>query len=551
MTASPPSAPHPGAADTPAPTPPTSTDAPPPIPRKTKLIRWWGILLLVVPLLLAVIGAEIGFRSLVRGGISSALTGEDLLMDEGTKVSASLLRSRVALDDLLVIDQRNPQGNPPYRSRELRLDVNLLASLGGESWVINRLASDGTRLSFRRRSDGTVPGIDIPPSSEPWDLVSIIGVLHAWWDRYQRYGWIGEHLPRPSAKPEAKPSPEWRSAVYYAPPEAAAAQRRVVVRELLMRGDGIALPEAIGDEVAGTAAMDFTAFVIEGNNVSNRPLADEPMSLRAQLTSAAAGELTIHFEHLGSHGASTLNWRQLPLQLLAQPKVSAGLLQAYGPSGSMDLGIDAHWDANQQLSGAITITLRNLQLHPSDGAGREAREVARQLRQLAVSPILWELPLSGTLSEPRVENLSLSGLTQAIFDSAGDAARELIKQRLREELDGLSAEARERLGEHLGDIDLENLSAEGIGELVNELSSEEIESLRQELSEQAEAGQEALQERARELAQDRLRRRQNQEAASEQEDRVTEDPASESQTPPAEEEPSSPLPRSLRDRINR
>ena len=186
--------------------------------KKRGLFRWWGLGLILGTILVTVLGAEFGFSYTVRSAISGALTNQNLSMDEASELSASLLGGSVAIENLTVSDQSSEEPSTPYQSDELQVDVATMDTLFGSDYVIDRLASQGTRFDFRRRSDGSIPGMPaVKPGTpegeaeqtdeadEAQDLVSLFEQVKERWEQAQEYGWFWIIFPAVLVRAKAKP----------------------------------------------------------------------------------------------------------------------------------------------------------------------------------------------------------------------------------------------------------------------------------------------------------------------------------------------------------
>ena len=141
----------------------------------------------------------------VRSQLTASLTDQNMVMSDTTALSASLLGGSIAMDDLVVTDVSGEEARTPYKSDELRLDIATLATLFGGDYTIERLASNGTEFDFRRRPDGSIPGIppEIDPTHQPGsseqapetDLISLAQSLHKRWEQIREYDWVLDKIP--------------------------------------------------------------------------------------------------------------------------------------------------------------------------------------------------------------------------------------------------------------------------------------------------------------------------------------------------------------------
>ena len=437
-----------------------SEQSPPEPAKKKKLFRWWGLGLLGGSALLGIIGAEFGFSHTVRSQLTASLTDQNMVMSDTTDLSASLLGGSIAMDDLVVTDVSGEEARTPYKSDELRLDIATLATWFGSDYTIERLASNGTEFDFRRRPDGSIPGIppEIDPTHQPGsseqapetDLISLAQSLHKRWEQIREYDWVLDKIPSGSEE-EAQPAVNWNKAVYYAPPPTPPSEQnpppRIIIRELDLQGDGIALPNTVGTN-PDISALDIQNFSFSGQNVSLTLYEAEEMTLQGTIATHAAGSGTLSINRKHHDGTMSFEWKGFPLSLLSDPQLAGKHLGDFKAQGTLNITLTPTWDAAGQLSGQVVCEFLNLEL---EGSG-QAQQASQHMRQFNLNNIVWELPISGTLSNPEVEGLSVDNFMKTILRSTKDAITNQVKETTNEVIKEGKTEAKEAVQDEVKDL---------------------------------------------------------------------------------------------------
>ena len=434
--------------------------------KKKGLFRWWGLGLLLGVIGVTIAGAELGFSYTVRSILSGALTDQNFVMHEESELGASLLGGSVAIDNLKVDDVSHEEISTPYQSDELRLDMATFDSLFGSDYVIERLASRGTQFDFRRRSDGSIPGIPaVKPAegrrwssspvetSEEQDLVTLFEVTKKRWEQLQEYGWVLDHIPGGSDS-EGSPAVEWKNATYYAPSasekKSSKPAPRVIIRDLALKGDGLQLPNKVGEMHDGKAALDISYFEVSGQNISLQLLPDETMKLVGEIGTNGAGVIKLDLNRSLDQGQMELSWTGFPLPLLNDPQLTGKHLGEFKAQGSVDLALVPKWDKSGALSGSIPFNFKNLDFN--QGNNGDISQASQQIQRLGLDTITWELPLTGTVDKPRIDGFSFEISKKALLKNAQKAAEEQARALAEDAIEEGKEEVKEAVQDELKNL---------------------------------------------------------------------------------------------------
>ena len=100
------------------------------------------------------------------------------------------------------------------------------------------------------------------------------------------------------------------------------AAARVFIEELSIRGDSIQSPDAIDGSaygVASQAAFDVNDFVIAGQNISLARQPGENLQLKAQINTAAAGNIELNLSEDDLMGSLRFSWSKIPPGVITAP----------------------------------------------------------------------------------------------------------------------------------------------------------------------------------------------------------------------------------------
>jgi hypothetical protein len=292
--------------------------------------------------------------------------------------------------------------------------------------VIERLAATGLSGDLRRRGDGTIPVLTPKDdaSGTDWGKLDWWGYAqkgYEWWDKRQaeQKKQAEEEAKKPPAErtpPKADPVPpedtRFKTAKRYTPPPAAPGRGpRFLIRTLELSGKGVGLPDE--------SPFDITGFSLKGSNVCLTQLPDETMTLGGDFTTKTAG--AVHLDLVrkpGDTGTVKLSGAGVPVQALADPKISGDTLAHYQPTGTADLICDATW-TDGALTGLIDSTVHQLAIVPPAG-DQTALQIDMVLSRMKDKPLRWPVKIGGTLGKPKITD---SGVDDLLKGSVADAAK--------------------------------------------------------------------------------------------------------------------------------
>ncbi|TVR11464.1 MAG: DUF748 domain-containing protein [Planctomycetota bacterium] len=361
-----------------------------PAPRPRRLWPWiLGVVLIIITLIPIgiLLLLEMGFSWLARQAMHDFALEHEMVIEGKHEVSASLLGSSITINDTGLRDAGRGDARPFMGFASLDIDTSLWAALRGRDLVIDHVELQAPYLDLRRREDGSIPGI---PDE-----------LQAHW----------QHDDPPPALIMLAGALDMARGILLEQPQGRSGEDAHVVhlRRLLVQNGSIHFPDplvAIDNNGDTTCAFSLQGVTIEASDLSSHPQPQQTQSLRISLDTAAAGSGQLSLQHSPLNGgAFTLSWTDVPLQHIAHPTMSGDLLSAYNPQGSGNLRWQLAWDGAGRLEGQLTVSLYDLRIHPADSSDRQLQQLAVLMRQ-DDSLFTWEVPFSGSLSEPLAPQLS-------------------------------------------------------------------------------------------------------------------------------------------------
>lgn len=425
--------PPPATAAAPAPLPDVPAEVAEPPKKKPSVIRWGGVITILVLIALVVLAIPLGLEPWLVKKVKDVLRSQGLEVAPQTTLGLSLFGGRLHAEQL----ELREVGKSASVASALRLDadVAMWETLVSGDVVIAELTLDGLSGNLRRGPQGEVPVVT--PPAEPgkdWSKVD--------WMTYVKKGLEklkerrdaeqkkqAEQQPAPSAT-SPQPTPGTPPLVQDAPddwPKSRTwrqAQRdekrwsRVVVRHLLVSFAKVSLPDE--------SPLDVTGGKLEGRNVALRQDAGEGMTLVGEVTTLGAGPLALDLaRNPDETGHLTITAPTFPLTLLADRRIAGDSLAPYGPTGSADLVLPLTWK-NWDLAGTMTATVTGLNLTPTPAAGGEAQKVATYVNALKGQPITWPVTFGGMLYAPTITD---SGVDEVLKGGVKDAAVNYAKDK--------------------------------------------------------------------------------------------------------------------------
>jgi len=396
--------------------------------KRPGLFRPSGIILLLLLLVIAVAAVPLLVEPWIVGQVRSQLAARNLAINDDCDVSVSLFGGRVQARNVRLTE--TGQAQPVLVAEELDADLAVSDTLKSGDLIIDALVARGVSGSFRRRADGSVP---LSPPGEPgtdWSKVDWTGYAQKVLDYLKQRRDLQE-IERKKQEEEAKKPPEqrtpptpppptkdpsgrWPKAVVYQPrPVLGGQPARLLIRRLDVSGTSLGLPDE--------TAFDIARFALTGSDVAISQSPTETMTLRATVTTKGGGDYGIDLLRApGEDGTLTIAAKQVPLQLLADPRIGGSQLAQYRPSGLGTLDLKASWTGDA-LAGTLASLLKDFALDPQPGAPREASEVARVANDLKGQEIAGPaIDLGGTLWAPAIAKVHVG---EFLKDAATGAAK--------------------------------------------------------------------------------------------------------------------------------
>lgn len=419
------------------------------------------IILAVVVLALAVV-LPFWADHWARGAILAALDDRGLELSPTSTLSVSVFGLRLTGTGIQVREKGKAAEPPVFTADLLNARFALIDSITSGDAIIDDLSLEGVKGDLRRRKDGQPPiGVPedgkTPGQSRDWLAMAKQGL--DWW-RARKAEEEKQAQPQPG-EPPPKPKPvktvdRWHGAAvrYEPPPTVDATGRwhipRVLIRNLSVKGSTLGLPDE--------TPFDITRFAVRGAMIAMRLHPDEVMTLTGDLDTSGAGPMRMAMERSGGTGGKLeLKASQVPVEAIANPKVSGDSLAHYGAKGMADMTFSSTW-TGWDLVGQVTSTVKNLSLQPDKEAGERAIKVAGVVNNLKDQTLVWPVKLGGTLYAPTITD---SGVEEVIKGSALDAAKNAAKQKANEEADKLKAKGLDKLDKELGDKLKDQPAAQG------------------------------------------------------------------------------------------
>lgn len=431
-------------------TPPDATASAAPVnrPKKPRIIRWWGIYLLLGFALLLVVVLPFIVNPWVISKIRTTLAANGWELTPESQLSFSLYGATLHGDQLVMRmiakGQDGTQEQVATASR-LHAEVAIFSSLTTNDVVIEELAIEGMSGNLRRGPDGRIATLPPPTPEEEkagTDYSKIDWVkwyekaMEKYKQRQDEQAKQKTSTPETSGEAPAKPlppegDPEWPKATKHQPtPKADRHVPRVIVRKLAISGTAVKLPDE--------SAFEVTKFTVNGTNVALRQDVGETMVLDSAITTKAAGDITLALQRKADEtGNLTLKAPAVPVEALAGPGVSGERLAPYGATGMANLAVDLNW-TNWDLLGSITSTITGLKLTPT-ATDSKTQQVAQAVNALKGKPLAWPVKLGGTLLTPTVTDTGVEAVLKGgvldaakgiISEKAGEKATEQIDKQL-------------------------------------------------------------------------------------------------------------------------
>ncbi|MBA3686264.1 MAG: hypothetical protein H0W72_13640 [Planctomycetes bacterium] len=399
---------------------------------KTRLLRWWGILLVLGAIVIGVLLFPLVIEPWIVGTIRTQLNSNGYVLAEETTVDVQLFSGKIAFTKFNLAESYKGEVRPLFTADELTADVALGDCLGGDV-VLDAVIATGCTGNLRRRDDGTVP-IITPKDGEGIDWGKV-----DWWKYYEK---ASEYWKKRQEEQEAeekrreeeeKKSPEqrqppepptvetpsdWPQAKQYEPAVVPGRGTRVLIRRLEITGSSLQMPDA------GTP-FEVTSFAITGANITGKQLQDETMTLNGTLATREGGTMDLKLvRDPGETGTLTVQAKELPLQALSHPMIAGDALAQYGASGIANLTLTTGW-TGADLKGVIDSVLTGFDLAPKN-PDQTTQQVALVVKQLKGKPLVWPIELGGKIWAPTVTDANVDELLKG---SLADAAKSAVTER--------------------------------------------------------------------------------------------------------------------------
>lgn len=416
-------APAPDTKPTEATPPADATPAKP--PKKPGLLRPSGFILLIILILGAWASVPFVVEPWAEGAIRDGFRAMGLEASESTTVEVDVFGGAIRLGNLQLDETWKGETRTVLKAKEVTIDLSLADLIAGDI-VIDRLAGTEVSGDLRRRGDGSIPLIT-PDEEETgegidWAKVDWYGYAkkaYEWWEQREREAKEAEEQAKQGKEPKLPPSQQrdeaWSGAKRYEPVLPPGRGPRVLIRDLAISGAGIAMPD--------DSAFEVTGFTLSGTNVCLIQLADETMTVQADLKTSGAGPITLNLTRKpGDDGVLTLAAPELPVAALADPRISGDSLSRYQPTGASAVEVAAQW-AGSGVEGTVVSTVTGLDFTPPPGDS-QAAQVHQVVSRLKGRPLTWPIAFGGTWTSPRITD---SGIDDLVKGSLKDAATEAVK----------------------------------------------------------------------------------------------------------------------------
>ena len=139
--------------DSAAPTPVAEIPA---VPKKTRLIRWWGFLLIFALVIAAFVALPIFANSFVRAKITNGLAAQGWELTPETDLDVSVFGARITLTNVHL--RAIGQTQDMLTMTRANAHLNVIDSLMFGDIIIQELAAEGMQGTLRRGPDGRIPG---------------------------------------------------------------------------------------------------------------------------------------------------------------------------------------------------------------------------------------------------------------------------------------------------------------------------------------------------------------------------------------------------------
>ena len=431
--------------------PPTPSPEPKPESKpkpKPKVIRWGGLVALLVVVVLSLFVLPWVVEPWVLGKLRNGLAANGWELTPESKVGFSLYGARLHGENLVLrMIEKGTDGSQAQVATADRLnaEIALMESLTSSDAVIRELAIEGMTGNLRRGPDGRISTVPPDPADKSgsgidWGKVDWLSWYQKGMEKYKnrqeeqkkQQQQEEEAKKNPTAekpkpvdeaqRPTAQPDVEWPKASKIQPlPKGDRHVPRIVIRTLKISGKAIKLPDE--------SAFEVTAFTVNGSNVAMRQDIGETMTLTAKATTTGAGDVSVDLlRKADDTGSLKIAAPAVPVQALASPSISGDRLTKYGATGMANLTIDNAW-TGWDLNGSVLSQVTGLAMQPTD-QDSQTLQVAQTVNALKGKPLAWPVKLGGTLFAPSITD---SGVEAVLKGSAMDAAKGLAVDKATEE----------------------------------------------------------------------------------------------------------------------
>ncbi len=402
--------------------------------------------------------------SWVHATLEENLAERGIILHEDTSIETSVFGGSVEIDHLNLTEIG--QAEPLIACERAAVNASV-SSFASDTYVIEEMTLTDVQGSFRRHADGSIPFAQPEDyeedteeqteeeQDEPRDLLADYKAAQKWYKRYKE--WKGDDAEQTvessSPKAERIEPANWPGAAYFKPlPDPNEPSARFVIENLAISGSRFQLPDE--------TPFDLTALSITGAGVSNKVLANEPMHLRVEFTTASAGKGFCDLTVTETGGSLEFVLTGVSAHALSHPAVAGDRISQYKPQGIGDLVCSVSWEG-EALTGTVQMTIRKFLIDPNEGQSGQSHMLAVLLEHSGPIDIVWAPTVSGTWADPEWD----FQLDQLIEHLKSEMGEELLKEVLGRKL-------QERLDKY--GITLEDLNAEALEKKAREEARKQI-----------------------------------------------------------------------------